>query len=68
MDTAGIKPGSRVKTEVDAMVGEQVKAAINFSHVVICIIDSMEAFTTQDMVSTYLLNCLDGDQKGSRRG
>lgn len=50
------------------MVGEQVKAAINFSHVVICIIDSMEAFTTQDMVSTYLLNCLDGDQKGSRRG
>jgi GTP-binding protein len=50
VDTAGIKPGSRVKTEVDAMVGEQVTHAINYAHVVICLIDSMEAFTSADMV------------------
>jgi GTPase len=50
VDTAGIKPGTRVKTEVDAMVGEQVQRAIDYSHVVICLIDSMEAFTSQDMM------------------
>jgi GTP-binding protein len=46
VDTAGIKPGTRVKTEVDAMVGEQVQRAIDYSHVVVCLIDSMEAFTS----------------------
>jgi len=49
VDTAGIKPGTRVKTEVDAMVGEQVQKAIDYAHVVICLIDSMQAFTSADM-------------------
>jgi GTP-binding protein len=49
VDTAGIKPGTRVKTEVDAIVGEQVQRSIDYSHVVICLIDSMEAFTSSDM-------------------
>jgi len=67
VDTAGIKPGSRIKTEVDAMVGQQVQNAIDFSHVVICLIDSMEAFTTQDMVSDCgLIRGIDGDKEGCR--
>jgi GTPase len=70
VDTAGIKPGTRVKTEVDAMVGEQVQRAIDYSHVVICLIDSVEAFTSSDMVSTPNINSLilDGHQEsGGRR-
>ncbi len=55
VDTAGIKPGTRIKTEVDAMVDEQVQHAIDYSHVVICLIDSMEAFTSQDMVRAIII-------------
>lgn len=64
VDTAGIKPGTRVKTEVEAMVGEQVQKAIDFSHVVIVLIDSVEAFTSADMVGKISCeDCVDGDQE-----
>lgn len=49
VDTAGIKPGTRIKTEVEAMVGQQVQQAIDYSHVVVVLIDAMEAFTAADM-------------------
>lgn len=34
------------------MVNDQVQTTINYSHIVCVLIDSMEAFTTQDMVSS----------------
>jgi GTP-binding protein len=51
IDTAGIKPGTSIKSEVDHMVNEQVQYSIDYSHVCIVLIDSMQAFTVQDMVS-----------------
>jgi len=50
VDTAGIKPGAGLpKDEVEMMVNEQVDEAINYSHVVCVMIDSMQAFTSADM-------------------
>ena len=50
VDTAGIKPGTSVKSEVERIVNEQVQKTVDYSHVVIVLIDSMEAFTSQDMM------------------
>ena len=50
VDTAGIKPGTSVKTQVEQIVSEQVKKSIDFAHVAIVLIDSVQAFTTQDMM------------------
>lgn len=50
VDTAGIKPGSSVKNEIEQMVHDQVQQTIDFSHVVIVLIDSMEAFTSSDVM------------------
>lgn len=50
VDNAGIKPGTGLpKTEVDMMVNDQVDKSLNYSHVVIMMIDSMQAFTSIDM-------------------
>ena len=50
VDTAGIKPGTTVKTKLDMMINEQVEETINYAHIVIVLIDAMEAFTSQDMM------------------
>jgi len=48
VDTAGIK-GGRPDDTVDALMEEEVRKAIQFSHVVAVLIDSMQAFTAQEM-------------------
>lgn len=50
VDTAGIKPGAgHAKDVVDLMVNDQVEQSINYSHVVVVMIDAMQAFTAVDM-------------------
>ena len=50
VDTAGIKPGTSIKTNIDEMIADSVQQSIDYSHIVIVVIDAMEAFTSSDMM------------------
>jgi GTP-binding protein len=51
VDTAGVRPKSGKQKELlERQVEEEVEQTVNYSHVVIVIIDAMEAFTRQDLM------------------
>ena len=49
VDTAGIKIKQKNKDRIEEMVDRNVKGILNYSHVVLVLIDAMESFTHQDM-------------------
>lgn len=49
IDTAGLKEKSKVHERIDKMASAATIKAIKFSHVVVYVIDSMQAFTAMDM-------------------
>jgi len=58
VDTAGVKPKSGTsKDDVGLMLNEEIEHAIQYSHVVCVLIDSVDSFTAADM--TLIKNVLD---------
>lgn len=49
IDTAGLKPKSAVHDKIEKMASASTIKAIKYCHVVIYVIDSMQAFTPMDM-------------------
>jgi GTP-binding protein len=50
VDTAGIKSGSRAgQDKVDLLLEEEVRRAVQYSHVVAVVIDSMQGFSASEM-------------------
>lgn len=52
-DTAGLLAKSKVREKIDKLASAQTIKAINDSHVVLYVIDSMNAFTPVDMVRNF---------------
>ena len=50
VDTAGLRAKNKFYTKIDKMISASTIRSIKFSHVVIFVIDSMEAFTPLDLV------------------
>ena len=50
VDTAGLRAKTKLYTKIDRMISASTIKSIKFSHVVIYVIDSMEAFTPLDLV------------------
>jgi len=55
VDTAGLKAKNKCYNKIDRLISAATIRSIKFCHVVIYVIDSMEAFTTLDLVFTYLM-------------
>ena len=49
VDTAGIERRVRLKSKAEHMVQQSTMKTIKYSHVVVCLIDALDAFRVQDM-------------------
>lgn len=54
-DTAGLLAKSKVREKIDKLASAATIKTINDSHVVIYVIDSMNAFTPVDMVEIFFI-------------
>ena len=55
VDTAGLRAKNKFYNKIDKLISAATIRSIKFCHVVIYVIDSMEAFTDLDLVRLYLL-------------
>lgn len=56
VDTAGIKIKARNVTRIEELVRENVESVLKYSHIAIMMIDSMTAFTNQDLaIMSYVI-------------
>jgi GTPase len=49
VDTAGIDVKSRNKSKIEELVKENMEKVLNYSHIALVLIDSMDAFTVKDL-------------------